>query len=51
LIGIKKGPDYPLKEIVLHQLPADLSVEEQIVEMRQKGCTQQAEQLKNSLNF
>ncbi len=44
-IGIKKGPDYPLKEIVLHQLPADLSVEEQIVEMRQKGCTQQADQL------
>ncbi len=45
LIGIKKGLDYPRKEIVLHQIPADLSVEEQIVEMRQKGCTQQAEQL------
>jgi len=44
-ISVKKGPDYPPKEIVLHQLPADLSVEEQIVEMRQKGCTQQAEQL------
>jgi len=45
LIGIKKGLDYPLNEIVLHQIPANLSVGEQIAEMRQKGCSQQADKL------
>jgi len=44
-IGIKEGRDYPLEKIVLHQIPANLSVEEQIVEMRRKGCSQQADKL------
>jgi len=45
LIGIKEGRDYPLEKIVLHQIPANLSVEEQIFEMRRKGCSQQADKL------
>ncbi|HDN26213.1 MAG TPA: hypothetical protein ENG03_03790 [Thioploca sp.] len=44
-VGLKNGRHYSLIELTLHQIPAHLSVTEQIAAMRQLGCSQQANML------
>lgn len=41
-IKLKKGRNYFSRQITLHQIPADLSRDEQVSQMRQKGCKLQA---------
>ena len=44
-IKLKKGRDYFSREITLYQIPANLSRDEQVSKMRQKGCETQADTL------
>jgi len=47
-VGLKKGRDYSLVELVLYQIAAHLSTTEQIAAMRQQGCSRQAELLEKN---
>jgi hypothetical protein len=44
-VGLKNGRDYSFIELTLHQIPAELSVTEQINAMRQLGCSEQADMI------
>ena len=46
-IKLKKGRNYFSRKITLHQIPANLSRDEQVSQMRQEGCNLQADMLKD----
>ncbi len=49
-VGLKKGRDYSWIELTVYQISPTISVAEQITEMRQQGCSQQADRLEKIEN-